>query len=372
MAGKKFIRFVAFICSMALVSAGCAGKSDSGGGGDGDAFYAGKTIELIVPSAPGGANDLAARLGAQYLEKYIPGNPTVQVVNIEGGGQIQGGNEFIGREADGTSLLLTGPSGGLAMAVGHPEVRYHAKDMHALWTFNRGNRVMFVNPDTGVETVEDLKNPPNKLFMGTTTVVGSDLPLFLMLESLGLLDTIEVIFGYESAGGTVQAAYDAGEVNFDTAASQTYLNSVDGGTIDATALFTAGELQPDGSFERDSVLPDLPDAEETFKSLKGTEPSGESWEAFKTILDVVGNGGFTLWNHAEDPENATADLQTGIKAITEDDEYITKLQDILGPFQPGIGAYAEAYGERVANIDPHLIDWIATWAKDRFDVNLTE
>ena len=368
MIGRRCIQVIAAVGTLIAFTAGCSTESSS----DSDEFYAGKTIELIVPSGAGGANDLAARLGAEYLERYIPGNPTVQVVNIEGGGQIQGGNDFIGRKADGTSLLLTGPSGGLAMVTDHPEVRYHAQDMHALWTFNRGNRVMYVNPSTGVTSVEDLQNPPTQLFMGTTTVVGSDLPLFLMLESLGLLDTIEVIFGYESAGGTVQTAYEAGELNFDTAASQTYLNSVDSGILEATALFTAGELQPDGTFERDSVLPDLPNAEETFRSLHGKDPSGEAWEAFKTILDVVGNGGFTLWNHAEDPEDATADLESGIKAMTADEEYLSKLQDILGPFTPGIGSEAEAYGERVANIDPQLIEWIGAWAADRFDVNLTE
>jgi tripartite-type tricarboxylate transporter receptor subunit TctC len=47
-------------------------------------FYKGKTISLIVGSGPGGGYDLSARLVAQHLPRFVPGNPNVAVRNMPG------------------------------------------------------------------------------------------------------------------------------------------------------------------------------------------------------------------------------------------------------------------------------------------------
>ena len=49
-------------------------------------FYAGKTIEIIIPLAAGGQLDIAGRVLASYLARYVDGAPKVQVVNLTGGG----------------------------------------------------------------------------------------------------------------------------------------------------------------------------------------------------------------------------------------------------------------------------------------------
>ena len=45
-------------------------------------FYAGKTIRVVVGYTPGGTNDLWARVIAQHMGKYIPGNPNFIVQNM--------------------------------------------------------------------------------------------------------------------------------------------------------------------------------------------------------------------------------------------------------------------------------------------------
>ena len=47
-------------------------------------FYAGKTVNLIVGSTPGGYYDIAGRVVARHLGQYIPGNPSVIVQNQPG------------------------------------------------------------------------------------------------------------------------------------------------------------------------------------------------------------------------------------------------------------------------------------------------
>jgi tripartite-type tricarboxylate transporter receptor subunit TctC len=57
-----------------------------------DTFFKGKSITLIVGSAPGGGYDTMGRAVARYLPAHLPGNPTVVVQNMPGAGGILAGN----------------------------------------------------------------------------------------------------------------------------------------------------------------------------------------------------------------------------------------------------------------------------------------
>ena len=49
-----------------------------------DDFYKGKTLTIMVGFSPGGGFDTNARLLARHIGRFIPGNPTVVVVNAPG------------------------------------------------------------------------------------------------------------------------------------------------------------------------------------------------------------------------------------------------------------------------------------------------
>lgn len=51
---------------------------------DADGFYAGKTVEMIVPWAAGGGADTACRLICSYMEKEL--GCTIVINNVTGGG----------------------------------------------------------------------------------------------------------------------------------------------------------------------------------------------------------------------------------------------------------------------------------------------
>src|ERR1041384_7436446 len=57
-------------------------------------FYKGKTITMIVNYPAGGPTDLEGRIVAQHLPAHIPGNPTIVVKNVGGGGGIIGSNQL--------------------------------------------------------------------------------------------------------------------------------------------------------------------------------------------------------------------------------------------------------------------------------------
>ena len=59
--------------------------------------FSGNTIDLTIPFGVGGGSDTWARVYAPYLTKYLPGNPTIVVKNVPGGGGITGVNQFVAR-----------------------------------------------------------------------------------------------------------------------------------------------------------------------------------------------------------------------------------------------------------------------------------
>ena len=52
-------------------------------------FYAGKALTLYIGFPVGGGYDLYGRLVARHIGKFIPGEPTVVPVNMEGAGSLR-------------------------------------------------------------------------------------------------------------------------------------------------------------------------------------------------------------------------------------------------------------------------------------------
>jgi tripartite-type tricarboxylate transporter receptor subunit TctC len=88
-------------------------------------FYRGKNVSFIVTTSAGGDYDRRARLVAQFMEKYIPGQPKIVVQNMPGGGGIRGIN-YIYRIAprDGTVVGSIEQLAPLAQAFGQKGVEY--------------------------------------------------------------------------------------------------------------------------------------------------------------------------------------------------------------------------------------------------------
>ena len=57
-------------------------------------FYEGKTLTIIAFTAPGGSADLRVKAAVPFLKKHIPGNPTVVVEYMDGGGGRKGANHL--------------------------------------------------------------------------------------------------------------------------------------------------------------------------------------------------------------------------------------------------------------------------------------
>src|SRR6185503_14889592 len=68
-------------------------------------FYQGKTITVIVSSDAGGTSDLRVKSLIPYVQKSIPGNPTVVLEYMPGGGGRKAANHvFRSAKPDGLTI----------------------------------------------------------------------------------------------------------------------------------------------------------------------------------------------------------------------------------------------------------------------------
>jgi tripartite-type tricarboxylate transporter receptor subunit TctC len=78
-------------------------------------FYQGKTITLVRGSTPGGIGEMRVRSLIPYLRKHIPGQPTIVIDFMEGGGGRKAANHVFNR-SDGLTVGSS-PGGILASAI---------------------------------------------------------------------------------------------------------------------------------------------------------------------------------------------------------------------------------------------------------------
>ena len=107
----------AAVAMAGLVSlANAAGAPPSRADDDVAAFYAGKTVQMMVATSSGGGVDLIGRLVARHMHNHIPGKPTIVVQNMPGAGGMQMANNLFNTAArDGAVIgaplngMPTGP-----------------------------------------------------------------------------------------------------------------------------------------------------------------------------------------------------------------------------------------------------------------------
>jgi tripartite-type tricarboxylate transporter receptor subunit TctC len=116
-------RLAAAVAAAALLGAAVAAcgpnkGSSAGSSGSGGNFYAGKTVQIIVPYGPGGGYDQWARVIEPYMQKYL-GADKVKVVNTPGGGGLIGTAQIYHAKPDGLTIGDTNAGGDVFDQIDH-------------------------------------------------------------------------------------------------------------------------------------------------------------------------------------------------------------------------------------------------------------
>src|ERR1700754_795326 len=75
-------------------------------------FYQGKTVTVIASTSPAGTGDLRVKALLPFLRKHIPGNPTLVLEYMDGGGGRKAAN-YLFRNARPDGLTIGAMSSGV-------------------------------------------------------------------------------------------------------------------------------------------------------------------------------------------------------------------------------------------------------------------
>jgi tripartite-type tricarboxylate transporter receptor subunit TctC len=158
-------------------------------------FFKGKTVSVIASTAPGGPYDITARVLIQHMPKYIPGNPTLVVRNMPGGGHMRATNYLYNQAPrDGTSIATLVNSIVVNQAVGGPGVMYNARRFGWLGAIGQSNLTLYVTTRSGVRSIADMKT--REVMLGATGV-GSGTFIYANALNQILGTKFKLISGYK-------------------------------------------------------------------------------------------------------------------------------------------------------------------------------
>lgn len=332
--------------------------------------FSGRTIEWIVPFSQGGGTDVWARFNAPFLSRHLPGQPTVVVKNMPGGGSITGANWFArNARPDGSMLLGTSGSTQFPYLLGDPRVRYDYRDWVPVLVSETGG-VAYVKPELGVRGPEDIEKLRQvDLVYASQGPTSLDLVPLLAFELLGL--KVRAVFGFKGRGEG-RLAYERGEVNIDYQTSSGYLENVvplvEKG--EAVPLFSWGVLDDEGRIVRDPTFPDLPSFSEFYERATGTAPSGTAWDAWRVFFTA----GFAAQKMAVLPKETPTEIVEAFGAAftraKEDPEYRAGRESVLGTYDQFTGEGALTRYRLAIEVPEEARAWVREWLEERYGTEL--
>src|SRR5512132_987264 len=127
-------------------------------------FYQGKTITIVVGTVPGGLYDLWGRLFGRIMGKHIPGNPSMVVQNMPGGGSMVAANYLAGvAKSDGLTIGMFQTHMYLQQLVQTPEVKFDVLKFNWLGSQEKGTMMLYIRSDSPYQSMDQIikaKEPP--------------------------------------------------------------------------------------------------------------------------------------------------------------------------------------------------------------------
>jgi len=165
-------------------------------------FYRGRTVTLIVGTAPGGINDISARLVARHLVRFIPGHPAIIVQNMPGAGGLTTANRlYHTAEKDGSVLAKLERAVPQLAIQGDRNANFDPVKftwLGSLSSYANDAYLLLVNAAHPAKIAADLLRPDISVSLGADNAASSNLIFALLAkEVLGL--NVNIVRGYTGA-----------------------------------------------------------------------------------------------------------------------------------------------------------------------------
>ena len=268
--------------------------------------YPARPVRIVVPVAAGGANDVTARLIAQWLSERLGQQFVIE--NRPGAGTNVGTEAVIRASADGYTLLIAGSNAAInATLFGSLNFNF-IRDTAAIASIVRVPQVMQVNPTLPVRSVPEFiayaKANPGKVAMGSG---GNGSPAHVVGEYFKLMTGTDLT--HVPYRGAAPAVTDliGGQIQVAFTEMATSLGHIKAGKLRALAVTTA---------TRSEALPDIPTLREVIPDFEASQ-----WIGLVAPKDT--------------PSTVIEKLNVEINAALGDSKMKARFADLGGMVLPG-------------------------------------
>jgi tripartite-type tricarboxylate transporter receptor subunit TctC len=314
-------------------------------------FYKRNPVTLIVGFGAGSGYDVYGRLVAQYISRYIPGNPSVVVQHLPGAGSLRAVNFLYSDAAnDGTVIGTFARDIPLVGIAGrNPQARFDIRGFTWLGSsssYANDAHLLFVRKDARVKSIEDARRRwgPQLVLGGTADGAAVYDLTNVARDALGL--NIKMISTYPNR----YAPYYA-----------TIRREVDGrfAALSATAQVQPLWLRPEGNMRvllqfargtRHKDLPDVPTARELAEDAKARTLIEVAELPYRLSRPFVAPPGVPV-------ERARA-LQWAFVAAHRDPKFLAEAAKLKIEISPIDGAQAMGVIDAMAGAPPDVRDYI--------------
>lgn len=304
-------------------------------------FFKDKTISIITSTGEGGSYDGAARTLARHMGRYIPGNPTIIVKNMPGGGHTRATN-FIFSQApkDGTTIGTVSNSMPMHQLVDGRGVRFDVAKFHWIGSAGLSNLTMAFWHKSGVKKIEDAMT--REITMGAT---GTGSGTFLYPNALNkVLGTkFKIISGYRSSV-EVDLAMERGEVDGRGGGSYSTIFQEHPDWLKDGKLFIAAQI----GNARDPLMPDAPLITELAKNE-------EQRQILQFISLPIGVGRPYI-APPETPKDRVEILRKAFDATMKDKDFLDEANKQSLDIRPMDGITLERIVQETVKTPPDIIE----------------
>jgi tripartite-type tricarboxylate transporter receptor subunit TctC len=329
-------------------------------------FYKGKTINVIINFAAGGPTDIESRVFAKHLPKHIPGNPTVTVQAMGGGGGLTAVN-YIGEVAkpDGyTAAYFTGSL--FQHQIKDPALRVDLGKFGFI-TGVHGVTVSYIRADVppGIKKPADFMKAQNFRAAGLGISSSKDVRFRLSFDLLGL--KYNYVTGYNSSSDA-RLAVQRNEAQYHDETLPSYRSQVEPQMVKTgmvTPLYYTDLVAPSGEILVSRDVPELLPFSYYYKEIFGKPPSGIKYEALKAAnMSSTNMTRMFLMPPKAPPESITI-LRKAFDSLSKDQDFLVDAIGVMR-FQPRfeVGEAGEHMFNVAARIKPDVIAFLRKYIEE--------
>jgi tripartite-type tricarboxylate transporter receptor subunit TctC len=316
----------------------------------GEPFYKGKTMKVLVGTTAGSLYDLWARTIAAHLAKHIPGNPDTIVQNMPGASHKIAAN-YLYNVAKPDGLTVIGsilPGLYLDQLVGSKEVQYDWAKFMWIGSPVKGESQMTMRADAPYKSIDDMRNAREPARCGTTGTSSSDYILSRLLEEALPPLKIHSVLGYPG-GPELDLAIERGEIQCRTFTVETFFAREPYITWKKKG-FVRNPYQT--GRKRDPRLADTP----TLNELMDQYKTPETGRRLASALLASGSLGRPIFTSPGTPPDQVKILRRAYEKMLKDPGFLDDIKKKKFELDPTSGEELEVIVKEVMTQPPEIIE----------------